>query len=489
MQLYNTLTRKKENFKPMRQDDVKIYFCWPTVYNYAHIGNLRTFVFEDIVVKTLKFLGYRVKTLMNITDIDDKTILWSQKAWEKLNEFTKKYTDIFLEDIKKLNINPADNVVPVTSLMPEMVEIINKLLKKGIAYLWDDNSIYYDISKFEEYWKFANLDFSGMKTGARVDNDEYDKENASDFVLWKAYKTEDWENFWEEKFIINWEEKILKWRPGWHIECSACNMKYFGPQIDIHMWWVDLVFPHHQNEIAQTEVLTKKTFSRYWLHSGHLMIEWKKMAKSANNFYTLSDLISKYKDTPENIVTRAIRLSFMNGKYRENIDFSFSKLESNIQVIKKIDELLKKIKRSYDSQLDDKNNKVYKDFSMELQNYMADFIEALEDDINTPIAISVFNDLISFLNSKLDSQNITRKEIEASIDFLKSFNQVLSIIDFSYFEKEEEKIPDNVLWLFEARNQSKKDKNFELADKYRDELTSLWYKIIDDRSGSHLEKI
>lgn len=488
MQIYNTKTRSLEKFKPMKQDAVKIYFCGPTVYNYAHIGNLRTYVFEDIVIKTLKFLWHRTKTVMNITDIDDKTIKASQENNMSLQEFTKKYTDIFIEDIKKLNIVPADEIVPVTSLMPEMVKIVNKLLNRKIAYVWEDWSIYYNISKFEDYGKFANLDFSWMKANARVDNDEYDKENASDFVVWKAWKKEDWENFWEEKFLIDGEEKILKWRPGWHIECSACNMKYFWPQIDIHMGWVDLIFPHHQNEIAQTESLTWKEFSAFWLHSGHLMIDGKKMAKSANNFYTLSDLVGKYKDTPENVVTRAIRLSFMNGKYRENIDFSFSKLESNIVVIKKIDELIKKLKRTFDN-LSEENNKVSKAFSMDLQDFMFDYIEALEDDLNTPIAISIFNELITYLNSKIDNLEISKKEILASIDFLKSFNQVLSIVDFSFFEKEDEIIPENILGLFEARNNSKKDKNFELADKYRDELLSFWYKIIDDRTGSKLEKI
>lgn len=488
MQFYNTKTREIENFKPLKQDAVKVYFCGPTVYNYAHIGNLRTFVFEDLVIKTLKYLWHRVKTVMNITDIDDKTIAGSQAAGLKLAEFTTKFTEAFLADIAKLNIDRADEIVPVTSLMPEMVKIVNKLLTRKMAYMWDDGSIYYDISKFEDYWKFANIDFAWMKAGARVDNDEYDKENASDFVLWKAYKAEDGENFWEETFTINGEEKILKWRPGWHIECSACNMKYFGPQIDIHMGGVDLIFPHHQNEIAQTESLTGKEFSKYWLHSGHLMIDGKKMAKSANNFYTLSDLISKYKDTPENVVTRAIRLSFMNGKYRENIDFSFSKLESNIVVIKKIDELLKKLKRTYDN-LWEENNKISKAFSMDLQDFMYDYVDALEDDLNTPIAISVFNELITYLNSKIDNLEITKKEILASIDFLKGFNRILSIIDFSLFEKEDEIIPENIAWLFEARNTAKWDKNFELADKYRDELLVFWYKIIDDRTWTKLEKI
>ncbi|MDD4151311.1 MAG: cysteine--tRNA ligase [Candidatus Gracilibacteria bacterium] len=488
MQLYNTKTRTKENFKPMKQDIVKIYFCGPTVYNYAHIGNLRTYVFEDVLIKTLKYLGYKTKTVMNITDVDDKTIKASIENKMSLSDFTKKYTDIFLEDIKKIGINPADEIVPITTLMPEMTKIINKLLTRKIAYLGDDNSIYYDISKFADYGKFANLDFSGMKKSVRIDNDEYDKENASDFVLWKAWKNEDGENFWEEKFIINGEEKILKGRPGWHIECSACNMKYFGPQIDIHMGGVDLIFPHHQNEIAQTESLTGKEFSAYWLHSGHLMVDGKKMAKSAKNFYTISDIINKYKDIPENITARAIRLSFINGKYRENIDFSFSKLESNIVFIKKIDELIKKLKRTYDN-LGEENNKVSKDFSQSLQNFMFDYVESLEDDLNTPIAISVFSEFITYLNSRIDSLNITKKEILASIDFLKSFNRVLSIIDFSFFEKEDEIIPENILKLFESRNESKKDKNFEMADKYREELLSLGYKIIDDRTGTKLEKI
>lgn len=488
MQLYNTKTRTKENFKPMKQDVVKIYFCGPTVYNYAHIWNLRTYVFEDVLIKTLKYLWYRTKTVMNITDVDDKTIKASIENNMSLSDFTKKYTDIFLEDIKKIWINPADEIIPVTTLMPEMTKIINKLLTRKIAYLWDDNSIYYDISKFADYGKFANLDFSGMKKSVRIDNDEYDKENASDFVLWKAWKKEDWENFWEETFTINWEEKILKWRPGWHIECSACNMKYFGPQIDIHMWGVDLIFPHHQNEIAQTESLTWKEFSKYWLHSGHLMVDWKKMAKSAKNFYTISDILSKYKDIPESIVSRAIRLSFINWKYRENIDFSFSKLESNTVFIKKIDELIKKLKRTYDN-LSEENNKVSKEFSQNLQSFMFDYVESLEDDLNTPIAISIFSEFITFLNSRIDSLNITKKEILASIDFLKSFNRVLSIIDFDLFEKEEEIIPENILNLFESRNTAKKDKNFEMADKYREELLSLWYKIIDDRTWTKIEKI
>jgi cysteinyl-tRNA synthetase len=298
MQLYNTKTRKIEKFKPLSDRKVKVYSCGPTVYNYAHIWNLRTYVFEDIVVRTLRFLWYNVNYIMNITDVEDKTIRDSQAAWENLKDFTEKYTKIFLEDIDKLNILKPDLIIPITTLIPEMVRMINTLLKRGNAYLWDDWSIYFDIKTFKKYWEFANLDMKNLKDWARVNSDEYDKESTSDFVLWKAWKESDWENFWEEEFEVSWKEVvekiILKGRPWWHIECSACNIKYFGQQIDIHMWWIDLIFPHHQNEIAQTESCTHKAFSKYWLHSGHLMVDWKKMAKSAGNFYRLIDLEEKY---------------------------------------------------------------------------------------------------------------------------------------------------------------------------------------------------
>lgn len=235
LHIFNTLTREKERFKPLRQEQVKIYFCGPTVYNYAHIGNLKTSVVEDIVVRAIKFLGYPVKTTMNITDVDDKTIRDSQKAGEKLGDFTQKYTEIFLEDIEKLGIEHPDIVEPVTNLIPEMVRMIQTMLRKGFAYFADDGSIYYDIKKYQKYGNLAHLDMKGMKHSVRIDNDEYEKENVADFVLWKAWKLEDGENYWEEDFEIEGKIMKLKGRPGWHIECSACNMKHFGPQIDIHI--------------------------------------------------------------------------------------------------------------------------------------------------------------------------------------------------------------------------------------------------------------
>jgi len=484
LHIYNTLSRKKEKFKPLRQEEVKIYFCGPTVYNYAHIWNLRTFVFEDYVIKTLKFLWYKVRSTMNITDIDDKTIKWSIEANIKLSEFTKKYTDIFINDIKKLNINPADNIVPISTLLDEMVLMINGLLKKGYAYYSDDGSIYYDIKKFKKYWNLANLDFSWMKESVRIDNDEYDKESASDFVLWKAYKKEDWENYWEKEFKIWDKVKILKWRPWWHIECSACNLKYFWAQIDIHMWGVDLVFPHHQNEIAQSEAYTWKQFSKYWIHSGHLMVDWKKMSKSLWNFYTLKDLEEKFSNINKSVLYRAIRLSFMNAKYRESVDFSFSKLEANFNTIKKIDESIKKLQRALDSDL--KERLPTKKFREEMQYYIWEYVKKLEDDFNMPEALSVFFDFISFANSSIDSNNLSKSEANSLLDMYKTFNDVLSIIEF---DKEKSEIPAEIMKIFEDRNNAKAKKDFETADKLRDKLLELGYKIIDDRSWSFLEKI
>ncbi len=484
LEVYNTLTRKKEIFKPKNSENVKIYYCGPTVYNYAHIGNFRAYIFEDVIIKTLQFLGYKTNTTMNITDVDDKTIRESQKAKMSLSDFTKKYTDIFLSDIEKLGIKKADTIVPVTSLIDEMVAMINILLKKWFAYISDDGSIYFAINKSQNYGKLAHLDFSGMKNSVRIDNDEYEKETASDFVLWKAWKSEDGENYWEKDFIVADKTQMLKGRPGWHIECSACNLKYFWPEIDLHMGGIDLIFPHHENEIAQSEAVTGKNFSRYWIHSGHLMVDGKRMGKSLGNFYTLNDIEEKFNNVKKEQLFRSLRLLFINGKYRESIDFSFTKLEANINTIEKIDELVKRLAMA------EKNNKkkwVKKEFREQLQYFIADYIESLEDDINTPEALSIFFNFISFANKELDTKNMSSDEVKSIIDFLKTFNQILGIVDFSFLE--ENTIPKEIQAKFEARNTAKKEKNFSLADSLRDELLSLWYKIVDSREGTRLEKL
>lgn len=508
MKIFNTKTRKLEQFKPLSSREVKVYFCGPTVYNYAHIWNLRAYVFEDIVIRTLKFLGYNVKTTMNLTDVDDKTIRDSQKAGETLENFTKKYSKIFLEDIKKLNILKADNLVPVTTLIPEMSRMIQTMLNRKNAYLSEDWSIYFDVQTSKNYWEFAKLDKKNLKSWVRIDNDEYEKDSASDFVLWKSWKQSDWENFWNQEFKITKNEKFknsalknenieileenqnevfvkIKWRPGWHIECSACNMKYFWAQIDIHMWGIDLIFPHHQNEIAQTESCTRKEFAKYWIHSEHLTIDWKKMSKSENNFYTLEDLEKKYSQISKSVLFRAIRLSYISWKYSTQIDFSFKKLESNISVINSFDETLKSLKREL--KINGNENLPSREFSDELQYFLHEFLENIQDDFNTPETLSVFHNFIKFVNTWLKEKLFSKKEILSIIDFIKTFDQILWIIDFSILEEQE--IEKEILELFDKRNIFKKEKNFQKADEIRDILLEKWYKIIDNREWSFLEKI
>lgn len=483
--LYDTLTLEKQKFKPLRQEEVKVYFCGPTPYNFAHIGNLKTYVFEDYVIKTLRFLGYKVKTTMNITDIDDKTIRDSQKFWEKLLPYTQKYTKYFLEDLQKLNITLADNIAPISWLIDEMVEMIDGLIKRWYAYLWDDGSIYYDIKKFKSYGKLAHLNFEGMKTSIRINNDEYDKENAADFALWKAWKEDDGENYWEREFDFDGEKKMLKGRPGWHIECSACNLKYFWAQIDIHMGWVDNIFPHHQNEIAQSEGYTGKTFAKYWLHGGHITVDGKKMSKSANNFYTLKDLEEKFAHIPKDILYRSIRLAFMNAKYRESVDFSFEKLEQNFNIISRIDESVKKLLR-YQEKNDLKNTPFRRDLREDLQDFIGRYIESLEDDFNMPIALSIFFEYITFVNTHLGNGQLNADEAKALFDMYKNFNEVLSLIQFEF---EDEAIPSEIVEIFEARNQAKSQKDFEKADLLRNKLWELGYKIIDEKWGSRVERV
>lgn len=334
LHVYNTLSREIEPFKPLSQTEVKVYCCGPTVYNFAHIGNLRTYLFEDFFIRTLRFLGYKVRVTMNLTDIDDKTIRDSQKSDEALLAFTERYTEKFLEDMDALRIVRPDNIVPISSLVEEMIQLIQGLLDKGYAYLAEDGSVYYRISKFKRYGDLAHLDFAGMKTSVRVNNDEYAKDAAADFALWKAYDSAaDGPNKWEAKFNIDGQEHVLIGRPGWHIECSACNLKYFGPQIDVHMGGVDNIFPHHQNEIAQTEAYTGKAFAKYWIHGEHLMVEGKKMAKSANNFYTLRQIFEKYPNIPASRVAAAFRLLVFSTKYRESFNFTFASFEAAMKTL------------------------------------------------------------------------------------------------------------------------------------------------------------
>ena len=482
MHIYNTLTREKEQFKPLKDDIVKVYFCGPTPYNFAHIGNLKTYVWNDIIVRSLNFLWYKTKTVMNITDIDDKTIRESQFAWVSLLDFTQKFSDAFFQDIEKLSVEKADIVSPISEVIPEMIRMIQTLLNRGHAYIADDKSIYFKVSSFKKYGKLANLDMNGMKESVRVNNDEYEKDQAADFALWKAWSEADWENSWDWTFTVDWNTITLLWRPGWHIECSACAMKFHGPQIDLHMGGIDNLFPHHQNEVAQTECCTRKTFSKYWAHHGHLTVDGQKMSKSKNNFYTLNNLEKKFSNVPKKLLYRAVRLNFINGKYRDSIDLSFEKIEANFNTLKKIDETLRKL-QAYKSEL----KWVSKDFSKQMQVVIQNFTLALKDDFNIPQALAWFFEFQKYVNSWLADWAFSEAERDAIFDMYKNFNQVLAIIDFETWAVKE--IPQEIQDKLSMRDFAKSEKNYELADQMRNEITSAGYKIIDEKQGSRVEKL
>ena len=505
LHLYNTLTRSLERFKPLKQEEVKIYYCGPTPYNYAHIGNLRNYLMDDIVVRTLRFLGYRVRTVMNVTDIDDKTIRDSQKSGKTLKEFTEFYTEEFIADCTRLAILPADTIAPISTLIPDMGAIIAGLIAKWYAYLAEDGSVYYSVSKFKKYGELAHLDVKGMISSVRIDNDEYDKEQVADFALWKAYDAEaDGENSWEIEVTIDLEKKILKGRPGWHIECSACNMKFFGAQIDIHMGGCDLIFPHHQNEIAQTEAYTGKQFAQYWMHGGHLLVDNKKMAKSANNFYTLRDIFEKNSDISEVLIARGFRLMALQNQYRENFNFTFERLTAAINTIKWLDEMMKRLGRYRDLLLRDrvelsgedleltakwriKFHDITREFRENQQSFMQEFVEKLEDDFDTLSAMQLIYEYQTYINTGIDDELFTAWECQSLIGLMQSWNEVLSIFDFDLLTSES--LPADISRLAEARILAKTLKDWAESDRIRDELVSLGYKMIDEKDGWRMEKL
>src|SRR3989338_3545310 len=381
LKFHSTLTRKKEVFRTVKEGKVQMYTCGPTVYNFAHIGNFRAYVFEDLLRRYLKYKGYEVRQVMNLTDVDDKTIRDSQKEGISLKEFTERYGKAFFEDIKTVNIEPAEVYPKATEHINEMIQLIQVLLDKGIAYKSSDGSIYYSISKFKGYGSLAHIKVKELKAGARVKQDEYEKEQASDFALWKAWDESDGDVYWNSQFG--------KGRPGWHIECSAMSMKHLTKafesgnfdaekfeSIDIHTGGVDNIFPHHEDEIAQSEGCTGKKFVNYWLHCEHLMVDGKKMSKSLGNFYTLRDLLAKGHNP------KAIRYALMSTHYRKPLNFTFEELEAANTAVKKLEELKLYLDNS------DGRAKAGKTTAKAAR----DFEEAMDDNLNISAALAaVFN--------------------------------------------------------------------------------------------------
>ncbi|HIH74384.1 MAG TPA: cysteine--tRNA ligase [Methanosarcina sp.] len=473
LQIYNTLTRKKEIFKPVKEGKVSIYACGPTVYNMPHIGNYRTFLTTDNIVRTLEYLGYRVKLVMNITDIDDKTIRDSKAAGMSLKEFTDKYTAEFFKGLDLLNIKRASAYPRATENVDGMIELARKLIEKGLAYE-KSGSVYYRISKFPGYGKLSKLDFDNIKIGASVDVDEYDKDNPRDFALLKASTPEEIERG------IYYESPWGKIRPGWHIECSVMAMNSFGPTLDIHIGGVDLIFPHHENEIAQSEGATGKPFVCNWIHGEHLIVEGEKMSKSRGNIFTLPEIVEKYGG-------EVVRFMFLSVHYRKKLDYSASFAENAknnyLKLKETLDNLefaLKNVETKSSPEEPDLQDLETLKFLPELENQ---FRESLEDDFNTPKAITLFRELSRTANVYLETGR-NRQVMEQIHSLYKRFSDVLGI----FLQAGKEEVPEEVVKLVEDREAARKTKDWTTSDSIREKIKSLGYIVQDTKEGPKVKK-
>lgn len=455
--IYNTLSGRIEEFKPLEEGVVKLYTCGPTVYDYAHIGNFRSYVAEDLLKRFLKFLGYRVIHVMNITDVDDKTIAGARTEGVTLKEFTRKYEKAFFEDIETLRLDKADYYPRATEHVEDMIKIIQGLLEKGFAYE-KDGSIYYRIAAFPEYGKLSKIKKEELKAGVRVDSDEYEKEDVRDFALWKAQKPGE----------PSWKAPFGEGRPGWHIECSAMSMKYLGPTLDIHAGGVDNIFPHHENEIAQSEAYTGKTFVRYWFHVQHLIVNGEKMSKSKGNFYTLRDLLAM------GFSPRAIRYLLLTTHYRKVLNFTFDALYQATASLKRITDFLFELE----------TRKFQKGETEEAQRMIErtreDFINALADDLNISGAMAAVFEMVHWGNKAIEEGYLRERDAGKIKSLFYELDRVLAVLP----ERIIEELPDEIMALIKKREEARKNRDFATADKIRDELFQRGIILEDTKDGT-----
>lgn len=462
LKLYNTESREKVTFD---QKEVRIYTCGPTVYNYAHIGNLRTYVFEDLLRRTFQYFGTKVFQVMNLTDVDDKTIKGAISNNLPLDEFTKIYKDAFFADLETLSCQQAERYPAATDHIPEMIHMISTLLEKGVAYQGKDGSVFFRISAFPSYGRLSHLNLEELQEGAsdRITSDEYEKESVSDFVVWKAYDpTRDGNIFWESPFG--------KGRPGWHIECSAMAIKHLGETLDIHVGGVDNMFPHHENEIAQSEACTGTCFARHWMHSEHLVVNGKKMSKSLGNFYTLRDLIEK------GYTGSAVRYLLLTTHYRTQLNFTLEGLTAAQSSLKRIEDFLFRLQNAKGTSTGEVAHLI--------EHARINFAAGIADDLNISVSLAALFDLIRDTNSLIDAHKVSSKDREALILQLKEFDKVLAFIPFKTDE-----IASDALALLGERNAARAAKDFALSDKLRYKLKLMGYVIEDSPEGSRLKRL
>jgi cysteinyl-tRNA synthetase len=457
LKLKNTLTGTLQDFKPLEGNHVRMYACGPTVYDFAHIGNFRTYVYEDILRRWLKLKGYQLTHVMNITDVDDKTIRDSKaKEPAQLRAYTENYTRCFFEDCMALSIERPDKVVNATDHIADMVQLIQTLLASGHAYE-KDGSYYFKISTYPKYGQLAKLNFDGMKSGASVDVDEYEKEDVRDFALWKAPKDgEPW-----------WETPIGKGRPGWHIECSAMSMRYLGVSFDIHCGAVDNIFPHHENEIAQSESATGKPFVKLWLHGEHLMVNGEKMSKSKGNFFTLRDLLAKG-DSP-----RAIRYTLASVPYRKPLNFTTDSVPQSQKAIERLEDFLLRFETE---KFPEGLNEPVENLARAAREK---FMAALDDDLNTAQALGAVFEFVHDGNIAMTEGNLRQGNVASIGALFTDFQSIFSVLK----DPTHQILDSQIEALIAERNQARRERNFKKADELRDQLLAQGIILEDTRAG------
>ncbi|OGH48049.1 MAG: hypothetical protein A3A51_02645 [Candidatus Levybacteria bacterium RIFCSPLOWO2_01_FULL_39_10] len=445
LKLYNTLSRKVEEFKPIHERKVGIYTCGPTVYDYMHIGNLRTFLLSDLLERVLELNGYSVTSIQNITDIDDKIIKKAKEQNVKVSNLTAEYEKYFLEDIKKLNIKDKDKMPHATEYIQKMIDYIQVLLEKGLAYKEEDGSIYFDISKFDSYGKLSGIDVSNLKSGTRILSDEYTKDDVQDFALWKAEGREE----------FGYDSPWGWGRPGWHIECSVMSQESLGETFDIHAGGVDLIFPHHENEIAQSEGKTGKKFVNYFVHGAHILVEGQKMSKSLGNFYTLSDI------EDNGIEPLSLRYLYLQTHYRQEMNFTWEALRG-------AENALERLRGELAS---------WGEAKVGCAEFEQRFKDAVSDDLNMPEALSVVWEMV-----RSDYPGSAKKKS------LLKFDEILGL-GLAEFKPEKVEVPDEVRSLIQKREQFRKSGDFSEADKIRVQIEEKGFTVEDTPTGTKIKKI
>jgi cysteinyl-tRNA synthetase len=461
IRFFNTYSRQLEEFQPIAAPAVKLYTCGPTVYNFAHIGNFRAYIFEDLLQRHLEARGFAVERVMNLTDVDDKTIRGARQAALPLTKFTQRFKDAFFDDLTTLRIKRAQHFPAATEpqYIERMISMISTLMEKGIAYQAEDRSVYFRLGKFPDYGKLAHLNLEELRPTGRIANDEYEKESVGDFALWKAWDEADGD--------VKWESPWGPGRPGWHIECSAMATAILGPEIDIHCGGVDNIFPHHEAEIAQSECCTGRKFVRTWLHCAHLMVEGQKMAKSLGNFFTLRDLLEK------GWTGREIRYALISVNYRLPLNFTFDGLAAARSALQRIDEWVARL-----SELSSASGVQHPTPGM----HLGGFFDALDDDLNISSALGSLFETIRETNRAMDAGQFDAASARALLDEWQRVNGVLG------FEKELEQIPAEILALLEERKTARAAREWAKSDTLRDQIAALGWQVKDTKDGQKLTK-